>query len=147
VTGNAADVAGGEQTGKGSDGDGELGDGTAGPIRDLPVPVKLPAGISITSIRAGCDHTLALTSTGKVLAWGRNRSGQLGNGDHSMVRTASGRVLAWGSNREGELGDGSSEAKRATPAAVKLPVGVRAIALSAGPMAEYSMAITRKVAT
>ena len=55
-------------------------------------------------------------------------------------------MLIWGRNDEGELGDGGQEDKRATPAAVKLPAGVKAIALSAGPMASFSIAIAAKVA-
>jgi alpha-tubulin suppressor-like RCC1 family protein len=95
--------------------------------------VQLPAGVTVTSVRAGCDHSVALTSAGTVMAWGNNDFGQLGNGtttssgqpvgvmlpagtkvasisagcSDGLVRTASGKVLAWGYNGDGELGDGS----------------------------------------
>lgn len=40
--------------------------------------VTLPAGTTITSVAAGVAHTLALTSTGRVLGWGDNFQGELG---------------------------------------------------------------------
>lgn len=139
----------------GSDDAGQLGDGrmtdTANPVR-----VKLPRGTKITAIRAGCEHSLALTSKGKVLAWGYNHGGELGNGStansdvpvrvrlsrharvtaistgqyFSLARTAKGQVLAWGDNDSGELGDGSTTSSN-VPVRVALPAGVRATAVSA----------------
>src|SRR5882724_4690311 len=47
---------------------GQLGDGTT-TNSDTPVKVQLPAGTRVTSMRAGCGHTLALTTAGHVLAW------------------------------------------------------------------------------
>jgi alpha-tubulin suppressor-like RCC1 family protein len=139
----------------GSDSDGQLGDGR---ITDSanPVRVKLPRGTKITAIRAGCEHSLALTSKGQVLAWGYNHGGELGNGStansdvpvrvrlprhakvtavsagqyFSLARTAKGQVLAWGDNDSGELGDGST-ASSDVPVRVALPAGVRATAVSA----------------
>ncbi|MCN0181313.1 RCC1 domain-containing protein, partial [Salinispora arenicola] len=46
-----------------------------------PVDVDLPTGATINAIAAGFDFGLALTTAGAVVAWGRNFSGQLGNGD------------------------------------------------------------------
>src|SRR5262249_44432957 len=57
---------------------GALGDGTA-IDRYVPVPVQLPAGTTVTAISAD-QQSLALTSTGQVLAWGYNLSGELGDG-------------------------------------------------------------------
>jgi alpha-tubulin suppressor-like RCC1 family protein len=139
----------------GANGDGELGDGrTTGSA--TPVRVKLPRGTKITAIRAGCTHSLALTSKGQVLAWGYNFGGELGNGStansdvpvrvrlprhvkvtavsagqyFSLARTAKGQVLAWGDNDSGELGNGST-ASSDVPVRVALPAGVRATAVSA----------------
>ncbi|HEX9031332.1 MAG TPA: hypothetical protein VF834_05765 [Streptosporangiaceae bacterium] len=62
----------------GSNRSGDLGDGTT-ENRDVPVPVRLPAGTKVVMARAGRDHSLALTSAGHVLAWGGNMLGQLGD--------------------------------------------------------------------
>ena len=66
----------------GANGFGQLGDGTL-TDRTRPVAVSaggIPSGVTITEVRAGRDHSLALGSDGKVYAWGRNASGQLGDG-------------------------------------------------------------------
>ena len=98
----------------GANADGQLGDGTTTDA-GTPVKVRLPAGTRAASVRVGCDHTLALTSTGQVLAWGTNGDGQLGNG----TTTSSG-----------------------SPVRVKLPAG-RAVpfAIAAGPESDISLAL------
>ncbi|MEV4251992.1 hypothetical protein AB0J52_02360 [Spirillospora sp. NPDC049652] len=102
---------------------GQLGTGAAGiASQTLPVDVALPAGVRLTQIAACHSHSLGLTSDGRVLAWGNNGNGQLGDGTttqrrspapvaipddvtitqiacgsyHSMALTSGGRVLAWG---------------------------------------------------
>src|SRR5215468_1288035 len=75
----AAAAAGGTLRTWGFDGDGELGNGNTN-NSGVPVKVKLPAGTKVTEVRAGCDFTIALTSTGTVLTWGDNSLGQLGDG-------------------------------------------------------------------
>lgn len=86
-------------------------------------------------------HTVALTASGRLLAWGDNALGQLGTGDHAarpwptpvgqatnwigvdtgdsftLALRADGSVWAWGGNSFGELGDGS-DTPRALPAQV-----------------------------
>ncbi|MCN0181314.1 RCC1 domain-containing protein [Salinispora arenicola] len=124
---------------------GELGNGsTAG--SNTPVVVSLPSATTVTAVASGGDHSLALTSAGTVLAWGRNHRGQLGDGstvdkfepvsvdfpagttvtaiaggdDHNLAITSTGGVFTWGSNSSGELGDGTTN-DRTTPILVGLP--------------------------
>ncbi|MBP1772427.1 MAG: repeat-containing protein [Holophagaceae bacterium] len=99
------------------------------------------------AVAAGHDHALAITTKGKVYAWGVGGNGQLGLGDyqarnvptavtlpgpavkvaagwgHSLALLADGRVFAWGNNASGQLGDGTTT-MRNTPAAVPGLTGV-----------------------
>jgi alpha-tubulin suppressor-like RCC1 family protein len=60
----------------GDNGSGQLGDGTTLDSH-VPVSVKgLPAGVS--EVAAGGAHTCAVTTTGALLCWGSNGSGELG---------------------------------------------------------------------
>jgi len=118
----------------GDDTFGQLGNGTTGGRQTVPVKVSLPSGTKITQVRAGCHHALALTSTGRVLAWGYNVFGQLGDGlntdsnvpvfadmpqgvkvkaitagqYHNLALASNGTaVFAWGRNQFGQLGNGT----------------------------------------
>lgn len=147
--------------------DGELGDGST-VNRFTPVAVQLPAGVLVTAIAAGFSHSLALTSDGRVLAWGDNSVGQLGLGTASVTRsltpqwadlppgtrviaisaggndslalTSDGRVLAWGDNRFGQLGNGGVGNQSFAPVQVHVPAGVQVTAVSAG--AVHGLALT-----
>jgi len=55
---------------------GQLGDGTT-TQRTTPTAVKNLTGITITEVRVGRDHSVAIGG-GKFYAWGRNDGGQLG---------------------------------------------------------------------
>ena len=53
-------------------------------------PLRLPA----QSVTAGAQYTVALRSDGTLWAWGRNDSGQLGNGGDTLrLRDASDAVV------------------------------------------------------
>ena len=143
---------------------GQVGDGTTKP-RATPVSVKLPKGVTLSAIRAGCEDTIALTTAGKVLAWGMNDSGELGNGSirnahapvavslpagtkvksisagcaDNLALTTSGKLYAWGANGFGQLGDGSHK-PRHKPVLVKLPAGVKATGVTAG--CDFTLALT-----
>jgi alpha-tubulin suppressor-like RCC1 family protein len=102
------------------------------------VPTKVTGGgigeAVVVQVAAGDYHSLALTTTGELYAWGMGYSGQLGHGDkenlavpravggiggavvgmaggrsHSLVTTAEGRVLAFGSNGEIQFVDYNGE--------------------------------------
>ncbi|MGW1028597.1 RCC1 domain-containing protein [Streptomyces sp. NPDC002577] len=135
---------------------GQLGNGT-NDESNVPVPVDLPDGTTVTAISAGAGHSLALTSTGQVLAWGENDFGQLGDGtrtdrsepvevqlptgttataivggdDHSLALTSAGDLLAWGYNVSGQLGDGTTTTRTA-PVTVHLPTGTSVSSIAAG---------------
>ncbi len=125
--------------------EGTLGDGTT-KERKAPVYARLPAGTKVRSVAAGLQHTLVLTSTGRVLGWGDDSLGQLGNGTFtssmkavraklpagvkvtalvagkyfSMALTSKHNIMTWGSNDSGELGNGTT-AGSSTPVNVSLP--------------------------
>jgi len=124
------------------------------PEPDRPLP----------AVAAGKTHSLVLTESGEVYAWGDNDDGQLGLGDreerltptkveglpkvkaiaaggaHSLALTESGEVYAWGWNREGQLGLGEMGdwKVRLTPTKVEGLPKVKAIAAGGG----YSLALT-----
>lgn len=75
----------------------QLGDnGVSGTKSTLPVQVKDAAGTGVLSdviaVAAGANHSLALTSDGKVWAWGANALGQAGDGVGSGTRALPVRV-------------------------------------------------------
>jgi alpha-tubulin suppressor-like RCC1 family protein len=146
----------------GNNSSGQLGNGTT-TYSTAPVGVSLPSGTTATAVAAGRAHSLALTSTGQVLAWGWNVYGQLGNGTttdsstpvavslpsgttviaiaagraHSLALTSTGQVLAWGWNGYGQLGNGTTT-NSSIPVTASLPSGITAIAGGDG----HSLAVT-----
>ncbi|MEV5568959.1 Ig-like domain repeat protein [Spirillospora sp. NPDC052269] len=140
----------------GYNGDGQLGDGTT-TDRHTPVYVHLPSGVTVKQVAAGPQHSLAVTSDGRVLAWGYNYWGTLGDGtqdDHhtpveahlpggvrvtqvaagwsvSLAVTSDGRGLGWGFNGDGGLGDGTNT-DRYTPVSMALPPSTVATQVAAG---------------
>ena len=107
---------------------GQLADGSVN-YRNAPVQAQGLSGV-ITGISQGTNHTLALRSDGTVLAWGRNKYGQLGQNPsatpfsmtpvqvpgittatavaagkkHSLALLSDDSILAWGKNTNGQLG-------------------------------------------
>ena len=82
----------GEVYGWGSNGFGQLGDGTNA-LRNKPVAVDMTGvldGKTVTKIAVGITTSLVIASDDKVYAWGRGNRGQLGNNDtaHSDVPVA-----------------------------------------------------------
>ncbi|MDC0740120.1 RCC1 domain-containing protein [Polyangium mundeleinium] len=115
---------------------GQLGHGSSGSYSASPVTVSnLSDAISID---AGAYSTCALRATGKVVCWGDDWFGQLGNGspsanqgapvevlgiddvvkmvrgqNHGCALLSSGEVKCWGANNYGQLGLGSGAASLA----------------------------------
>jgi len=59
---------------------GQLGQGTSENVRVPTVVAKLMK-THVAQVACGWQHTLALSSNGKVFAWGYGEDGQLGHGD------------------------------------------------------------------
>ena len=70
---------------------GQLGDGTTELISTIPVAVS--GGKTFTSLVAGEAHTCGLASVGTAYCWGRNGSGQLGDGTRDYWGSTSDRTV------------------------------------------------------
>jgi len=142
----------------GDNSDGQLDNGQLGGASGVPGMAQLDPGVQLTQVSAGCDHAVALTASGQVLAWGADDRGQLGVDAHSpapvthpvtvpipapvtsirsscsfsMALDAFGHVWSWGSNSVGQLGTGSQAPFEVTPTVVSLPTGTIVKAISAG---------------
>ncbi len=142
---------------------GQVGD-NSGVERTLPTEVTgLTDGV--VKIDAGISHACAITATGEVRCWGRNSSGQIGDGtqvnrasprlvrsltgqavdvaaglEHTCALMSDNQVFCWGGNSRGQLGDGTARV-------ISLPVKVRnapegIVALRAGPVATCAITQT-----
>ena len=113
----------------GSNGNGQLGDGTRTARR---APVAIGAFSDAQQVSAARDHTCALRAGGAVWCWGRNDFGQLGDGSttdrdvpapvaglagvvhvsagyyHACAVLGDGTIRCWGDNDQGQLGDGTT---------------------------------------
>jgi len=137
---------------------GSLGRDLAGPgqqdeepafVRGVGAEAEL---IGVVELAAGWAHVLARLEDGRLVAWGWNADGQLGDGGsmnadrpllvldeagtaplsgvvgiaagegHSLALLDDGRLLSWGANSSGQAGNGLAESS--LPAEVLPPVGV-----------------------
>ncbi|CAN7938426.1 unnamed protein product [Ixodes hexagonus] len=113
---------------------GQLGTGssTQGTKQSSPTRVLQLAGVPLAQVACGGSHSLALTPSGTIFAWGHNSFGQLGMNDqkdryhpivlkalrsqkikyiccgenHTAALTADGGVFTFGNGTYGQLGHG-----------------------------------------
>jgi len=64
----------------GYDSNGALGNGIDDSNPDFPVPIQVPGITNAIQVTAGYNFSVALLADHTLMAWGRNKSGQLGNG-------------------------------------------------------------------
>jgi alpha-tubulin suppressor-like RCC1 family protein len=154
---------------------GQLGDGTTVQYRGRPVMVNTTGvlkGVTIGSVSVNfCSlHSVVVSTSGFVYAWGDNANGQLGDGTNisriapvavnssalqgvtitsastgcyfTLAVSNAGKLYAWGSNEKGSLGDGTT-IDRYLPTAVDttgILNGVFITACSAG--GDFSLALS-----
>jgi alpha-tubulin suppressor-like RCC1 family protein len=131
---------------------GQLGNGST---VDSLEPVLVAGKVSgVKAIALGLEHSCAILPWGRLVCWGRNQAGQLGNGgkqnglipapvamgnvtvvdvaagsDHTCALTLSGSVYCWGANDQGQIGNGGTT-EQLTPVQV-IASGASRIALGA----------------
>jgi alpha-tubulin suppressor-like RCC1 family protein len=120
---------------------GQRGDGSTVTTQKTPVSVSGLEDVTITQISCEYEHSLAVTSTGKVYAWGRNQYYQLGDQttdtrsnavevttisdkyninfvsagvSSSCASTGDGASMCWGYGPYGELGTGEATSASST---------------------------------
>jgi alpha-tubulin suppressor-like RCC1 family protein len=127
----------------GSNGSGQLGDGTTS---SSTKPVAVKGVVGAVQVAAGESHACALVNSGAVWCWGYNLYGQLGLGTpgdfaphapgavpgltnaikisagrlHTCAVIADGTARCWGYNNSGQLGDGTTLQRTAPVAVVEL---------------------------
>jgi alpha-tubulin suppressor-like RCC1 family protein len=133
---------------------GQLGNGTTNEGSQVPVAVK---GLTaVRAIAAGANDSFALMSNGTVMSWGKNESGELGDGtskllsnvpiavkkltavkaiaaggDFALALLSSGTVQAWGSNQFGQLANSGAEEESNLPVPASGLANVTAISAGA----------------
>jgi alpha-tubulin suppressor-like RCC1 family protein len=140
---------------------GELGNGTSshghekGANTNSATPLLVQGLTGVRYIDTGGTSDYAVLSNGTVMAWGENKSGQLGDGTkverdrpvlmqglsnvvqivgggfpgaggHYLARLANGTVLAGGRNDQGQLGNGTTSSST-TPVAVQGVAGASSV--------------------
>jgi len=133
----------------------------------IPDPVVHRIMDDVTAVAVGSGHSLALTSSGVLYAWGRNYEGQIGSGTvdgtphpargpypikikegvaaivsgsvNSAAITYDGGLYVWGLNSSGQIGNGSYEKQ---PSPIRVMDNVTHMAISGGVDNVHMLAIT-----
>jgi alpha-tubulin suppressor-like RCC1 family protein len=109
----------------------QLGCG-GGCLAPTNVPQQIGSASNWVSVAAGANHSIGITSDGKLYGWGDNSLGQSGLGsgtvattpaqigagtgwvavaskdNHTLAVDSGGRLYAWGDNSSGQLGNGGN---------------------------------------
>ena len=121
----------------GENDEGQLGNGTTNSRQMTPAEVLFPSGYTPVSISAGDDFSCALMDNRKVMCWGENNDGRLGQGPlatddettpvwvimgdsetahfldigtkSACMILDSGETKCWGTNEEGQIGQGDTD--------------------------------------
>ena len=121
----------------GENDEGQLGNGTTNSRWTTPAEVLFPSGYAPVSISAGDDFACALMDNRKVMCWGENNDGRLGQGPlatddettpvwvsmensetahfldigtkSACMILDSGGTKCWGTNEEGQIGQGDTD--------------------------------------
>merc|ERR1719495_465174 len=156
---SAALTAGGQLYTWGANAKGQLGLGKNTDMVFSPTLVESLASVPLAGVACGGDHTLVVSRSGAVFAWGSNNHGQLGLGDltdriwptqvstlrnlkvlpggvkagleHTVALTEEGGVFSWGSSRCGQLGHGNNN-KETLPRKVLELMGTTVSQIAAG---------------
>jgi alpha-tubulin suppressor-like RCC1 family protein len=139
---------------------GQLGLGDFFP-RGGPTHLLPPPGVQFSKLACGAFFSMALTSDGRLFAWGDNHRGNLGLGHnrtsaiptrvtfsekildvacgslHTLALTSSGAVYGWGRNVDGEIGLGFTCHNSNTPGKLWISEVIQISAIF------HSMALTR----
>ena len=139
--------------------------GLAGPVASLTFetfsyePLGTSTFMKPIAVTAGHDYSCATVQNGKVVCWGSNLYGQLGNGNnisgsspstavsfstlvsvssvaaggaHTCALTNTGSVTCWGDNQYGQLGNNGNQTRDTPSDPITLPNGRTATAITAG---------------
>jgi alpha-tubulin suppressor-like RCC1 family protein len=141
---------------------GELGTKQTSTDQPVPVATAIPKGATVVAIAAGGENSAAIDSTGRLLTWGLNSYGTLGDSTNfqdahpsyvttlpagqsvaqvsmsyytTLVRTTSNAVYGWGDNATFDRGALATDSVKhtATPIAITLPSGQLTMLDAGGP--------------
>ena len=152
----------------GGNGSGQLGVGsTTASSQPVAVEGGALAGKSVVALSAGDHHSLAVTSEGRVVVWGRLRTGYgstpnsllpvelspggplagqtvvaiSAGGTFDLALTASGEIFGWGGNSFGQLGSYNTQYQPDPVLIGKGEIGSRVVtAIAAG--SDHALALT-----